>query len=94
MTIAGLPSGRNSPTLQLIGPDDGHAERLYTAPEAAKYLSISLRSLQARVAAGEIPVVRMVRPGATRGPVRFRRADLDAYAARCVSQPVDRRPRT
>ena len=94
MTIAGLPPGRNSPALPLLGPQERHDERLYTAPEAAKYLSISLRSLQTRTAAGEIPVVRMVRPGATRGPVRFRRADLDAYAARCVSQPVDRRPRT
>ncbi len=93
MTIASSPPGRNSSGLQLIGPDEAHAERLFTAPEAAKYLSISLRSLQARAAAGEIPVVRMARPGATRGPVRFRRADLDAYAAGCVARLVDRRPR-
>ena len=92
MTIAGPPAGRNGASLQLIGPDRRHEERLLTAPEAAKYLSISLRSLQTRAAAGEIPVVRMRRPGATRGPVRFRKSDLDAYAARCVADPVDRRP--
>lgn len=94
MTIAGPPPGRNSPIPQLIGPDGRHEECLYTAPEAAKYLSISLRSLQTRTAAGEVRAVRMRRPGAMRGPVRYRRSDLDAYAADCVAEPVDRRPRT
>ncbi len=94
MSIAGPQPGRNGPSLQLIAADERHEERYFTALEAAKYLTISLRSVQTRVAAGEIPVVRMRRPGATRGPVRFRKSDLDAYAARCVADPVDRRPRT
>ena len=52
MTIADSPPGRNSPAPQLLGPSERHDERLFTAPEAAKYLSISLRSLQTRTAAG------------------------------------------
>jgi excisionase family DNA binding protein len=84
MTIASAPQGRNA-------PDREEADGLLTPRQAADYLSISIRSLQTRTAAGEIPAVRMRRPGTTRGPLRYRRSDLDAYVASCMDQPVNRR---
>ena len=68
---------------------DGVADRLsdrLLAPEAlldikgaARYLAVSVRTVEALVALGEIPVVRI---GAGRGVRRFERAALTAYVRR------------
>lgn len=69
------------------GARPGLADGLLTAPEAARYLRVSLRWLQSATAAGHILRVSLRQPGAQRGPVRYRREDLDAYVRTCqVSQ--------
>jgi excisionase family DNA binding protein len=78
MIIAKPPSGRN-------GPDELTTHGLLTSHQAARYLSVSLRWLQAATAAGHVRCVRLVRPGASRGLVRYRKDDLDAYVAQCQS---------
>lgn len=92
MTIAGLPPGRNAPAPQDDG-SDRRGEGLFTIREAARYLRVSERKVQAEVAAGRIRKISLAPPGATKGPVRFRPSDLDAYIERCVVEPVDRRAR-
>ena len=55
---------------------------LLKAPEAADYLGVSLRFVQNETAAGNLPVVRLGRPGSRKCAVRYLRADLDEYIAR------------
>jgi excisionase family DNA binding protein len=92
MSIAQAPSGCSTPPPQYDG-SDRRDDGLYTFREAACYLRVSERKVQAEVAAGRIRKVSFARPGAKKGPVRFRRCDLDAYVAACVVEPVDRRAR-
>ena len=92
MSIAEAPSGRNTPDSP-HGSDLRIEGGLFNTREAARYLSVSERKVQAEVAAGRIRKVSLAPPGAKRGPVRFRRSDLDAYIASCVVEPVDRRLR-
>jgi excisionase family DNA binding protein len=80
MIIAEPHSGRNT-----SGPDASPTHGLFTSHEAARYLSVSLRWLQSATAAGRVRCVRLTRPGASRGPVRYRKDDLDAYVAQCQS---------
>jgi len=49
----------------------------FTRREAAAYLRFSLKTLERRVSAGAIPVLRVG------GLTRFARADLDAYMDSC-----------
>lgn len=79
MMITDPPSGRKTPPDPDVPPSDG----LLTSNEAARYLRVSIRWLQAATAAGHIPCVRLAHPGAQRGPVRYRKEDLDAYVTRC-----------
>jgi hypothetical protein len=59
-------------------------ERLWTTPEAAKYLGVSVRWLQGM---GLLPKVNLARPGAKRATVRYRKRDLDAYVEGQVVSP-------
>jgi len=52
-----------------------HIEGMWTVDEAAKHLRVSKSWLYRQSAAGLVPVVRLGRS------LRFRRADLDAWAA-------------
>lgn len=75
------------------GPEGGNArpaDGLLTTPEAARYLRVSIRWLQGATAAGQISRVSLRRPGSQRGPVRYRREDLDAYVSAC--QATQHRP--
>jgi hypothetical protein len=81
MIIADPPSGRNTP----VSPDVPLTHGLLTSHEAARYLRVSLRWLQSATAAGHVKCVRLAYPGASRGPVRYRKDDLDAYVVRCQS---------
>jgi excisionase family DNA binding protein len=94
MSIAEAHSGRNTSPTRYDGPDRRSDGGLFNIREAARYLSVSERKVQAEVAAGRIRKVSLAPPGAKKGPVRFRRSDLDAYIASCVVEPVDRRPRS
>jgi excisionase family DNA binding protein len=85
MKIADPPSGRNAPA----GHDAPPTEGLLTSQEACRYLRVSLRWLQSATAAGHVRCVRLAHPGTQRGPVRYRRDDLDAYVARCQSSQRD-----
>ncbi len=58
---------------------------LLTTEQAARYLSVSERWLQGETAAARIKCVRLLRPGKTRGSVRYRRDALDEYIASCDS---------
>lgn len=89
MKLAGPPHGSNSPDPGNVTP---YPRGLLTTDEAARYLSISPRKLQAEVAAGRVRKIVLKPPGATRGPVRFRPADLDAYVESCAVDPVSREP--
>jgi len=93
MTIADSPSGRNSSESQGERVD-GRGKGLFTYREAARYLGVSERKVQAEVAAGRIRKVSLAPPGARKGPARIRPADLDAYIESRVVEPVDRRPCT
>ncbi len=75
-------------SLRLVG--NPHASELLTTIEAAHYLRMSPRWLQGQTAAGVIQALRLCRPGATKGAVRYRRSDLDAYIASLASDPVSR----
>ncbi len=55
-------------------PDETLGPRLLPLPLAAEHLSIGLRTLKARIAAGSIPVVRV-----SPGRVAIDPRDLDAY---------------
>jgi excisionase family DNA binding protein len=55
------------------------SDELLTAPDAAAYLGVHLHTLRTWVRAGRLPQVRF-----GHRTVRFRRTDLDAYAARHV----------
>lgn len=79
MKVVNEPAARKGPDR----PGAHHGDGLLTAPEAARYLSVSPRWLQNATAAGHISCVRLRQPGARRGPVRYRRQDLDAYVAAC-----------
>lgn len=76
MTIAGSPSERNSPDPTA----DGGLLKLH---EAAAFLQVSPRWLQGATATGRIRKVSLALPGATRGPVRYRKADLVAFVQSC-----------
>ena len=76
MTIAGLPSARNTPDRTADGG-------LLTLHEAAKYLRGSPRWLQGATATGRVKKVSLAFPGAKRGPVRYRKSDLDAFVEGC-----------
>ncbi|MBA4107077.1 MAG: DNA-binding protein [Pirellula sp.] len=56
---------------------------LLTRPEAAAYLRWSIRQIDAKAAAGEIPKVKLGRS------VRFRKEDLDAYIERHLPEGGD-----
>ena len=86
MKVTDLPAGRNPDTPANNGP-------LLTTDEAARYLGVSKRMIQAEVSGGRLRKVSLARPGAARGPVRFRPCDLDAYVAERVVEPVPRGPR-
>ena len=86
MKLTDPPVGRNPDTRPNSGP-------LLTTHEAARYLGVSKRTIQAEVAAGRLRKVSLARPGAARGPVRFRPCDLDTYVAARVVEPVPRGPR-
>ena len=93
MRIADSPSGRNTSRPTYDGPDRRRDDGLLTFREAARYLSVSERKVFAEVAAGRIRKVSLAPPGTRKGPVRFRRCDLDAYVGGCVVEPVERGPR-
>lgn len=61
-------------------------EKLMDRAEAARYLGISVRSLDRRVRAEEIPCVRL--GTGPKAPVRFTVDQIDSYLAHCR----DRRP--
>lgn len=82
MRAADSPSRRN--TL------DEAPGALLTTPEAARFLRMSPRWLQGQTAAGVIQALRLCRPGAQKGAVRYRRSDLEAYIASLTAQPVRR----
>jgi excisionase family DNA binding protein len=73
MTIASVRPGRNA------AQSDSEDGRLLTLREAAAYLGVSTRWLQSATAAGLIKRVSLALPGRTRGPVRYRKSDLDAF---------------
>lgn len=91
MKIADPPSEGNARE-----SDDASSRRpgLLKTNEAAQYLGISPRTFQGLVAAGLVPRAVFKKPGATKGPVRFRPADLDRYVASCVDDPVSRERRS
>ena len=66
---------------------------LLTTQEAARLLRMSPRWLQAQSAAGVIPALRLCRPGAQKGAVRYRRSDLEAYIVSLAVEPVRRSER-
>ena len=70
-----------------------HASELLTTLEAAQYLRMSPRWLQGQTAAGVIQALRLCRPGARKGAVRYRRSDLDAYIASLAPQSISRNAR-
>ena len=63
---------------------------LLTTTEAARFLSMSPRWLQGQTAAGLIQALRLCRPGAQKGAVRYRRSDLEAYIDSLAAEPVRR----
>jgi hypothetical protein len=75
----GAAAAQNPGALGLIASH----ERLWTTREAASYLGVSPRWLEQ----APIPKVNLARPGAKRAMPRYRKRDLDAYAAERVVSP-------
>lgn len=61
---------------------DAHETRLLTVEEVAELIQYHPQSVRAFAKIGALPCVRIKRPGAARGKLRFRRADVDAWIAR------------
>lgn len=55
------------------------ARDLMTRPEAADFLRVSVSTLERWALQGTGPVITYLRPDATRGPVRYRLSDLEAF---------------
>ncbi len=69
-----------STTSREIGAEIRAPHGLMTPHEAARWLALSPRTLWSLTASGELPAVRI------RRSVRYRPADLEAFAERCYVQ--------
>jgi len=52
---------------------------LLTRPEAANFLRVSVSTLERWALQGTGPVITRLLPTSPRGPVRYRRSDLEAF---------------
>lgn len=69
--------------------------RSYSLPEVGEYLIVSLRTVEAYIAGGELRAVNVSRNRQSRKPrLRVLQADLDAFlAGRATHQETTRQPR-
>lgn len=72
----------------MTNTDSGHNghEALLTVREVAELLSVTGKCVYELVGTGKL---RCYRVGASRGAIRMRRADVDAYLSECRTESVE-----